>query len=286
MNACYLKSLDDAATHDTGGCARLEVEMVFGESTATTAWASNPLNLLTPCSRGKSVWAVTSSFGGGLVAGDQTRLAARIGPGTRCFLGTQASTKIYRNPARLPCSHTTEAVVESAGLLIFAPDPVQAFADSTYNQRQTFRLEPGAGLVLLDWFTSGRVARGERWDFADFRNRNEVFVENDRVFVDSITLNSDDESLSSAHRTGRFNCFATLVFIGPLLQAQSAALLAEISTQPIARRESLVCSASAVPAGTVLRIAGQSMEAVGLKLHRHLKPLAALLGDDPWERKW
>jgi hypothetical protein len=80
MNACYLKSLDDAATHDTGGCARLEVEMVFGESTATTAWASNPLNLLTPCSRGKSVWAVTSSFGGGLVAGDQTRLAARIGP--------------------------------------------------------------------------------------------------------------------------------------------------------------------------------------------------------------
>src|ERR1051325_11366225 len=122
------------------GRAHLEVEMVFGESTATSSCATSPLKLLTPCSRGKSVWAYASNFGGGLVAGDETRLDLRIGPGARCFMGSQASTKIYRNPARLPCSHTTRATLGEGSLLVFAPDAVQAFAGSSYRQRQEFHL--------------------------------------------------------------------------------------------------------------------------------------------------
>ena len=56
------------------GRAWLEVERVFGESTVTSAFATSPMKLLTPRSRGLSAWACTSSFGGGLVAGDQTQL--------------------------------------------------------------------------------------------------------------------------------------------------------------------------------------------------------------------
>jgi urease accessory protein len=147
------------------GCAHLEVEMVFGESTATSAQATSPMKLLTPCARGKSVWSYASNFGGGLVAGDETRLDLRIGADARCFFGTQASTKVYRNPAHLPCSHTTRATLASGSLLVFAPDAVQAFAGSSYRQRQEFHLASGAGLVLLDWFNSGRGARGEPWAF-------------------------------------------------------------------------------------------------------------------------
>ncbi len=66
------------------GRAALEVAMVSGESTVTSAFASSPMKLLAPRSRGKSVWACTSSFGGGLVAGDQTRLD--ISPRLRCPL--------------------------------------------------------------------------------------------------------------------------------------------------------------------------------------------------------
>src|SRR6201999_424001 len=122
------------------GRAHLDVELVFGESTATSAAATSPLKLLTPCSRGKSVWAYASNFGGGLVAGDETRLDLRIGPEARCFVGTQASTKVYRNPLLLPCSHTTHATLDSGSLLVFAPDAVQAFAGSSYHQRQEFHL--------------------------------------------------------------------------------------------------------------------------------------------------
>ncbi len=214
------------------GHAHLTVETVFGQSTVTSTCATSPMKILVPQSRGISVWACTSSFGGGLVAGDETRLDLSIGAGARCFVGTQASTKIYRNPSRLPCSHITRAHLKSNSLLIFAPDPVQAFADSAYTQRQEFHLADGAGLALVDWFTSGRAARGERWAFNRLQSRNDVFLSGERIFMDSILLDSADGSLTSAHRTGRFNCFALLLFIGLPLHEAAAHLLKEISTRP------------------------------------------------------
>ena len=220
------------------------------------------------------------------MAGDQTRIDLNIGSESRCFLGTQASTKIYRNPSRLPCSHKTFARLGSNALLVFAPDPVQAFADSTYSQRQEFQLAANAGLVLVDWFTSGRAERGERWEFSSFKSRNDVFVSGERIFMDSISLDPSDGPLASSHRTGRFNCFAMLLLVGEPLQTAAASLLAEISTRPVERNAALICSASPVRNGAILRVAGESVEQAGHELHHHLKCVAALLGDDPWARKW
>jgi urease accessory protein len=268
------------------GCASLDVEVVCGESTVVSASASSPLKLLTPCARGKSVWAYASNFGGGLVAGDETRLNLRVGASARSFVGTQASTKVYRNPARLPCSHTTRATLENEALLVFAPDAVQAFAGSTYRQRQEFHLAEGAGLVLLDWFTSGRAARGERWVFNHFQSRNDVFIRGERVFLDSILLNSESGDMASSHRMGRFNCFAMLLLIGAPLRDIAGNLLKEISDRTVERAAPLVCCASTVRDGAVLRLAGEEIESVSHEIKQHLNFIADLLGDNPWSRKW
>jgi urease accessory protein len=260
--------------------------MVFGESTATSSSATSPLKLLTPCSRGKSVWAYASNFGGGLVAGDETQLDLRIGTEARCFFGAQASTKVYRNPAQLPCSHTTRARLESGSLLVLAPDAIQAFAGSRYCQRQEFHLTSNAGLVLLDWFTSGRAARGERWAFDNFQSRNDVFIDERCVFVDSILLNPDAGAMASPHRVGRFNCFAMLLLIGAPMRETATHLITEISSRPVERNAALLCSASPVQDGVVLRIASEEVESVSRELKNHLAFLAAFLGDDPWARKW
>jgi urease accessory protein len=270
----------------TKGCAHLEVELVLGESAATSSSATSPLKLLTPRARGKSVWAYATNFGGGLVGGDETRLDIRVGVEARCFFGTQASTKVYRNPALLPCSHTTRATLDRGSLLVFAPDAVQAFAGSSYRQRQEFHLTAGAGLVLVDWFTSGRAARGERWAFDHFQSRNDVFIDGRRVFVDSILLNANAGAIESAHRAGRFNCFAMLLLNGEPMREAAAKLTTEISSRPVERSGTLVCSASPVPDGAVLRLAGEDVESVSRQLKRQLTFLAEFLGDDPWARKW
>jgi urease accessory protein len=268
------------------GEASLVIESVGGQSAVTSAVARSPLKLLTPCARGSSVWACTSSFGGGMVAGDETRLHLRLGANTRCFLGTQASTKIYRNPNQLPCGHITQATMDKASVLVFMPDPVQAFAGSSYSQRQQFHLSEGAGLVLLDWFTSGRAARGERWQFSWFRSRNDVFLGDERIFLDSIALDSADGPVGSPMRGGRFNCFAMLLLAGDPLRAAASGLVQEIATQPVNGAAPVVTSASPLHHGAVLRLAGEQVEAVKREVHRLLAFLRGLLGNDPWERKW
>lgn len=267
------------------GHASLAIQFVCGQSAVTSCFATNPLKLLTPHARGPSVWAYTSSFGGGLVAGDQTSLDLRLAAGTCCFLGTQASTKVYRNPAGKPCGHVTRAEVGPGALLVFAPDPVQAFAQASYTQRQEFHLAAGASLVLLDWCLAGRAARGERWAFARFHSRNEIFVAGERLLLDSLLLDPAEGPLDAPHRMGRFNCLATLALVGPSLSAGCAALLNDMAARPVRRRAPLVGSASPIREGALLRIAGERSEEVAREIHQHLRFLAGLLGDDPWARK-
>ena len=267
-------------------CARLEVEIVDGASAITAAFAAAPLKLLTPRSRGPGVWACLSNYGGGFVAGDQARLDLKLGRNTRCFFGTQAATKIYRNSGLQPCGQVTHAGLGENAVLVFAPDPVSAYAGSSYTQRQEFRLAAGAGLALVDWVSSGRAARGERWGFNHFASRNEVFVNDERVFLDSLALAGTPDLAASPHRAGRFNCLALLLLLGEPLRAAAAELLAVVSQRPVARRGSLVCSASPVADGALLRVAGEQVEDVGHELHRHLGFVRELLGDDPWARKW
>jgi urease accessory protein len=264
------------------GQAKLEVAMVTYQSAVTSAVASSPMKLLTPVARGKSVWAYTSSFGGGLVAGDQTQLEVKISGGARCFFGTQSSTKVYRNPAALPCDHSTRAEVQEDSLLVFTPEPVQAFADSHYSQRQEFHLSPNAGLVLLDWYSAGRTARGERWAFEHLASRNDVFIGGERALVDSILLRSEE----LAAQMGRFNCLATLLLIGPPVKLAAEGLLQQIAARPVEKRAALVCSASPARDGVLLRVAGEEVEAVRRELSNQLIFLRDILGDDPWARKW
>ncbi len=268
------------------GHAHLTVEMVAGQSAVTSSWSSNPIKVLVPKARGMSAWAYTSSFGGGMVGGDQTHLDINIGAQARCYVGTQASTKIYRNPGHAACSHFTRARLGPQSLLVFAPDPVQAFADSTYAQRQEFHLEAGASLVLLDWFNSGRAARGERWAFSRFSSRNDVFLAGERIYLDSILLDPSSGPLDSPMRAGRFNCFATLLMVGESCDAAAEQLLKNILARPVQKKSPLVVSASSTRGGAVLRVAGEQVEEVGREIHGHLASVPKLLGDDPWARKW
>ncbi|MGD0815462.1 MAG: urease accessory protein UreD [Verrucomicrobiota bacterium] len=268
------------------GRGGLEIDVVSGQSAIVSAWASNPLKLLFPRFRGPSVWAYLSSFGGGFVAGDETSLDIRLGARTRAFVTTQAFTKIYRNPKGRPCGHRLNATLENGSFLVLAPEPIQAFAGSIYTQRQEFRLQSGAGLILLDWFCSGRTACGERWAFTRLQSSNELFVNGERVLIDTLLLDSSEGPLDNAHRLGRFNCLAVIVVAGNALSKQAACLLADAASQPVTRHASLIVTASPIHDGVLLRVAGEQVQDVSREIHQRLAFTSDILEDEPWARKW
>jgi hypothetical protein len=71
------------------------------------------------------------------------------------------------------------------------------------------------------------------------------------------------------------------------MKSESAALVSQIERAPIVRRsDELIAAAPLGEIGCLVRVAGRSVEEVGRRLRQLLGFVPALLGDDPWSRKW
>lgn len=280
-----MKRTNPAAPHRLGQ-AELRVGSVAGRSAVLRSRATSPLRLLTPRSQAREVLAFTSSYGGGFVPGDETRLQVQIDSGARCFLSTQASTKIYRNPAALPCSHRLDATVGEDALLIVAPDAVQCFAESRYEQTQRFDLAAAANLVLVDWMSGGRTERGERWNFHRYLSRNTVHRDGQLLVLDPVLFDAALGPIDCRYRVGRFNCFASVMVLGPALVSHARDVLAAVAASPIAPQADTIIAASPLHEGVLVRLAGTGIEQVARQIQHHLGFIGKLLDDDPWSRKW
>jgi urease accessory protein len=264
------------------GAGSLEVARVGTRSLVTRALASSPLRLLTPRNHGRAAWVYTSTLGGGLVDGDALRLSIDIGGDAMALLATQAATKVYRSPRGT--SVELSATVRAGGVLVVAPDPVVCFAGSSYRQSQRFALDATSGLVLLDWFTSGRRASGERWQFDCYASKVTIWRDGRLALVDALSLTADEGDLQ--RRMGRIETVCIVVILGPQVEGHAVRIVSHVSAMPVGRRADPLVSASPVPGGCIVRIAAQSVEAVGRAVREYLQWVPALLGDDPWARKW
>jgi urease accessory protein len=264
----------------------VELRRVGGSTAVVRRLARSPLKLLTPRGAGGCAHVVASTYGGGLLGGDEVALRVTAGAGTRCVLGTQASTKVYRSTGGLASRQSLDAEVGAGAILAVAPDPVTCFAGARYEQRQHFRLDAGASLLLIDWFTSGRAACGERWAFDRYRSETRVDVGGTCVAREALLLDAADAPVAGPFRTGRYDCVATAWLMGAALAEALARLLEQVARTPVGRRAPLVAAASPIKGGAVLRVVGCSAEAVGRYLTGLLAAAWTSLGDDPWSRKW
>ena len=173
--------------------------------------------------------------------------------------------------------------VADGALLVSIPDPVACFAEARYAQTITVDLAPTASLVLVDGFTAGRSARGERWELHRYTARTLVSRVGTPLLLESIVLDPAQGELPA--RLGRFDALATVALFGPRVAALREAALA--AALPLARKAPLLAAVSPIgDDGALLRFAGSSVEEVSAAVRRCLAGLGALLGDDPFARKW
>jgi urease accessory protein len=257
--------------------ARLHVGLVAGRSVVLAAQATSPLKLLTPDNHGRAVWVYQSSYGGGLVGADAVSLEVQVDAGAALFLTTQASSKVYR-AARAQV--TLEARLGDDALWVSWPDPVVCFEGAALVQRQVVHASASAGLVLVDAYTSGRAARGERWRFDAFESRLSLNIAGAPALREAVTLCAAHGSL--VDRLQAFDAFATVVVAGPALQPVASQLEAQVK-----RLAPGLAAASRTRFGVVLRLGASDAGELAVTLRALLgEPVRALLGDDPLARKW
>lgn len=164
------------------------------------------------------------TYGGGIVAGDVINLSVNLEAGTRLVLLTQGSTKIFKTPdPKLVSKQHMVVNVAPGAALVYLPDPVQPFAQTSFSQSQTYNVEnEQSSLCACDWVTCGRSARGENWDIYEYKSRNEVWTV-DKALKKRLLLR-DNLILDKHGRTGMqlsermdgYSVFGTLIIHGPL----------------------------------------------------------------------
>ncbi|HEX8912774.1 MAG TPA: urease accessory protein UreD [Humisphaera sp.] len=283
-----------AARRPPPGTGLVELAVVAGRTEVVRLRHESPLRLLVPRQRSAaptSAWVVAGSYGGGLVAGDTLAVTLRAGPGTSALLGTQASTKVFRSaPGRRGVPGATAAQRLAATLadgatLVAWPDPVTCFAGSRFEQVQRFDLDPSASLLAVDWLTSGRMARGERWAFARYRSETTISVGGATRVKDATLLDPADGPLDAVARTGGFDCLGMAWAVGPCFAGAAAGLQARLGRASIDPRRDVQFAVSPIDGGTVVRFAGRSTEAAWRWLREHLTDGLAAVGLDPWARR-
>lgn len=268
------------------GAGMLEVESAGGRTVVTRAQANSPLKLLFPRTGCHSAWVYQSTYGGGLLGGDEVRLNVRVGAGATCLLGTQSATKIYPRLDGRGCRQSIDLKIEAGALAVVAPDPLVCFSGAELRQSQRFDLDATAGLVVIDALASGRRARGERWAMHRYESRSDIFVSGEHVFRDALRLDNADGPIDGRHRMGRFDCIVTVLLIGPALRTAVAKLLAQTDKKEFACSAPGPFVASPITGGLLLRSVGNGPESIGRWIREVLWFVPALLGDDPWARKW
>lgn len=191
----------------------------------------------------------------------------------------------------------------SSSLLAVIPDPVTCFSTAKYSQRQVIKISPDSNLLLVDWVTSGRHERGEKWDFDLYKSTNNIYLDGDvPLFLDTLMLEKGMSSI--AERMGDYQVFAMLILVGPKLKhiqnqieedvkrmmsqrlhAPSFRSSGQCENKQRLAKPTLVASCSTFGPkgiGVVTRIASETTESVYNFLATQLSGLKPLLGVSPY----
>lgn len=239
------------------------------------------------------------TYGGGLVSGDSIDLQVHVKSHSHLVLLTQGNTKVFRerpggsyHPQPLPARSSRPSTgtfqrmtvkIDPNASLFLLPAPVTCFERASYSQRQEFHLSTASdsSLLLLDWFTSGRMSRDENWAFDKYRSTNTMFVDGKKVVNDVLLL----EGADMAQRMARYPCYCTLFIHGQPLQpllGHFANITAHHTQYKQSSQDDVIWSFSELVPGScgVVRCAGLETEAVKLWLEEQLVHLKPIIGSD------
>ncbi|XP_038689914.1 urease accessory protein D isoform X2 [Tripterygium wilfordii] len=257
-----------------------------------------------------AVWIYSLTYGGGIVSGDSISCEFTIRDGCTAVLTTQASTKVYKSLGSKCSEQFMEARVGSDALFAVIPDPVTCFSTARYSQKQVFRLASDSNLVIVDWITSGRHERGEKWDFELYKSTNHIISDDDQPFFLDTVLLEREGIASMVEHMWNYQVIAMVILWGPKLRHIQSQVQEDVrrmmseqlhmpsgglsrhaksNSDPNSRRyfakPTFIASCSVFGpkgSGVVVRIAAMTTESVYKFLQHELAGMEPLLGVTPY----
>ena len=158
---------------------------------------------------------MTMSSSAGLMAGDEQRIRVTVGGDASLAMSAQAFEKVHRMDDG-EATRTTEIVVAHGGALSYIQQPVIPFAGSRFTGTTTISLaDATATLAYGEVIACGRVARGERFQFAHYENRVRIDVAGHLLYRDTMVFDPTVDNLEGIGGFEGFSHLASLVIVAP-----------------------------------------------------------------------
>jgi urease accessory protein UreF len=152
-----------------------------------------------------------------MVQGDVCDIHIQVREGAQLGLTAQGANRIYKSEGQPATTHL-QATVASRGTFVVAPDPCVLFQDAHYQQTVDITLQDEtSSLILVDWFSAGRLAKGEYWSLHGLSTRTVVRRGQKTLLRDSIALDKPSFSAATNCWFG-LNAFCTVTLVGPQSQ--------------------------------------------------------------------
>lgn len=226
---------------------------------------------------------------GGLVGGDQLRISAALGAGSRALLTSVAAQKVYgsigrsrQRPEGSWCEQELRFQLAAGSDLEWLPQELVLYAGGLFAQRLEVELAEGASFLTAEIVRLGRTADQEQLGAGRWRSNLSIRRQTSSgprwELVDRLEL--ADAALQEEHGMGAEPVFGSLVWSAPA--PLDAATLATLLSQARAARAGLAgeMACGALEQGIVARYRGPSSQAARYwfsrlwRLSRELRGLA------------
>ena len=123
----------------------------------------------------------------GILSGDSYAFDFAVAANACVEVTTQGFTRVH--PSREnPCELQTRLRVGENARLEWFPEPLMLYTDADLHAQTTVELAPTATFLASDIWCSGRIGRGENWEFSRFRSRWNIERTGAPVFASSLDL--------------------------------------------------------------------------------------------------
>lgn len=200
---------------DWTGVLRLNAEERRGKTVAKNVYFQGAFKVMRPIyhdDSGQPCYYLLNP-GGGYLDGDRYNMKISLEENARMTLTTQSATKIYKTPNKYVYQEA-EMILGAGSYLEYIPDPLIAYQNAHYKQKNVIRMDKTATLLYSDIITPGWSPTGELFSYNTIQLLNEIYMDNELVVYDHIKLKPAMQNINGLGFMEGFSHLGSMIVIG------------------------------------------------------------------------
>ncbi|HEY2420584.1 MAG TPA: urease accessory protein UreD [Neobacillus sp.] len=197
------------------GELRLTAEERRGKTVAGSVYFQGAFKVMRPVyhdDSGQACYYLLNP-GGGYLDGDRYKMQISLEKNARLTLTTQSATKVYKTPTN-HVYQETEIILNEGSFLEYLPDPLIAYREARYKQKNVIRMKKNATFIYQDIVTPGWSPDGDHFSYKSVQLLNEIYMDDDLAAYDHIKLQPGTQNIRGLGFMEGFSHLGSMIVVG------------------------------------------------------------------------